>query len=123
MYEPRSRQNTSRPPKNADAYTVIFTPESEAQLTELYRYIATATSPEVAARYTDSIVTYCESLQSLPHRGIERDDIRPGLRITSYRKRVVIAFEVDADQVAILGVFYGGQDYETSFQEEKDEDG
>jgi toxin ParE1/3/4 len=30
----------------------------------------------------------------------------------------VIAFEVDADQVAILGVFYGGQDYETSFQEE-----
>ena len=53
----------------------------------------------MAARYTDSIVTYCENLQSLPHRGIQRDDIRPGLRITSYRKRVVIAFEVDADQV------------------------
>jgi hypothetical protein len=29
---------------------------------------------------------------------------------------------VDADQVAILGVFYGGQGYETSFQEEKDEE-
>jgi toxin ParE1/3/4 len=68
------------------SYTVIFTPESEAQLTELYRYIAAASSPELAARYTDSMVTYCESLQSLPHRGIERDDIR---------KRVVIAFEVD----------------------------
>jgi len=105
------------------SYTVIFTPESEAQLTELYRYITDASSPEVAARYTDSIVTYCESLQSLPHRGIQRDDIRPGLRITSYRKRVVIAFEVDADQVAILGVFYGGQDYETSFQEGNDWDG
>ena len=77
----------------------------------------------MAARYTDSIVTYCESLQSLPLRGIQRDDIRAGLRITSYRKRVVIAFEVDADQVAILGVFYGGQDYETSFQGEKDEEG
>jgi toxin ParE1/3/4 len=61
-------------------------------------------------------------LQSLPLRGILRDDIRPGLRITSHRKRVVIAFEVDGDQVAILGVFYGGQDYETSFQEEKDEE-
>jgi hypothetical protein len=36
---------------------------------------------------------------------------------------VVIAFEVDADQVAILGVFYGGQDYETPFEEEKDEEG
>ena len=44
------------------SYTVIFTPQSEAQLSELYRYIAAASSPEVAARYTDSIVTYCESL-------------------------------------------------------------
>jgi toxin ParE1/3/4 len=32
----------------------------------------------------------------------------------------VIAFKVDADKVAILGVFYGGQDYETSLQEEGD---
>jgi toxin ParE1/3/4 len=35
----------------------------------------------------------------------------------------VIAFDVDADHVSILGVFYGGQDYETAFQEEKDEVG
>jgi toxin ParE1/3/4 len=35
----------------------------------------------------------------------------------------VIAFEVDADQIGILGVFYGGQDYETSFREEEDEEG
>jgi toxin ParE1/3/4 len=35
----------------------------------------------------------------------------------------VIAFVRDADQVAILGVFYGGQDYETSLQEEKEEEG
>jgi toxin ParE1/3/4 len=105
------------------SYTVIFAPEAEAQLFELYRYIAAGESPEVAARYTDSIVTFCESLQTLPHRGIQRDDIRPGLRITNYRKRVAIAFDVDADQVSILGVFYGGQDYETALQEEKDEEG
>jgi plasmid stabilization system protein ParE len=48
----------------------------------------------VATHYTNSIVTYCESLQALPLRGIQRDDIRPGLRITSYRKRFVITFEV-----------------------------
>jgi plasmid stabilization system protein ParE len=68
-------------------------------------------------------VTYCESLQALPHRGIQRDDIRLGLRITSCRKRVVIAFEADANQVAMLGVFYGGQDYEAAFHEEKEEEG
>jgi toxin ParE1/3/4 len=105
------------------SYPVIFTPEAEAQLTELYHYIAAAASPEVAAHYTNSIVTYCESLQTLPHRGTQRNDIRPGLRITSYRRRVVIAFDADADRLAILGVFYGGQDYETAFPEDKDEEG
>jgi plasmid stabilization system protein ParE len=47
---------------------------------------------------------------------MRRDDIRPGLRITHYRKRTVIAFAVDthAQQVSILGVFHGGQDYETA---------
>jgi plasmid stabilization system protein ParE len=60
-------------------------------------------------------------LQTFPHRGTRRDDIRPGLRITNYKKRVAIAFDVDAEQVSIIGVFYGGQDYETVFQSEFDE--
>jgi toxin ParE1/3/4 len=59
-------------------YIVVFTPEAEAQLTELYDYIAVAASPDIAARYTDSIVTYCESLRTFTPRGISRDDIRPG---------------------------------------------
>jgi toxin ParE1/3/4 len=104
------------------AYIVVFTPEAEAQLTELYGYIAVAASPDVAARYTDAIVTYCESLRTFPHRGISRDDIRPGLRITGYRKRVVVAFDVDADRVNIIGVYYGGQDYEAALLEEDEED-
>ena len=49
-------------------------------------------------------------------RGTRRDDVRPGLRITSYRKRVVIAFAVDADQVQIIGIFYGGQTMRQSFK-------
>ena len=49
-----------------------------------------------------------------PHRGTLRDDLRPGLRITHFRKRVAIAITVDdADQtVTVLGIFAGGQDYE-----------
>ena len=94
-------------------YRVVFSPEAEEQLAELYAYIAIAASPNIAARYTEAIVSYCESLRTFPHRGAIRDDIRPGLRITHYKKRTVIAFSVDAGQVSILGVFYGGQDYET----------
>jgi len=54
-------------------------------------------------------------------RGTQRDDVRPGLRVTNYKGRAVIAFTVDADRVSILGVFYGGQDYETVLQGDFDE--
>ena len=93
-------------------YRVVFSPEAEEQLVALFNYIAEAASPEIAARYTDSIVDYCNSLQTSPHRGTMRNDIRPGLRVTNYKKRAVIAYSVVADLVSILGVFYGGQDYE-----------
>jgi plasmid stabilization system protein ParE len=102
-------------------HKVVFTPEAVGQVAALYHYIASAASPEIAERYTHAIVTYCESLQVFPHRGNQRDDLRPGLRITNYKRRVVIAFTVDAEQVAILGIFYAGQNYEAELQPEFDE--
>jgi toxin ParE1/3/4 len=63
-------------------------------------------------------VSYCESLRTFPLRGTQRDDVRPGLRITNYKKRAVIAFDVDTETVSIIGVFYGGQDYETVLRDD-----
>lgn len=85
--------------------------------------ILEAASPGTAARYTEAIVTFCESLSTFPHRGTLRDDVRPGLRITHYKKRAVIAFAVDACQVAIIGVFYGGQDYESVLHDDAGDGG
>jgi len=51
------------------AYTVEFAPEALEQLAALYRYIATAASPETAQRYTDAIVSHCEELRTFPHQG------------------------------------------------------
>jgi toxin ParE1/3/4 len=93
---------------------VVFAPEALEQLEALYAYIAQAASPLVAQRYTDAIVTYCETLQTSALRGAHRDDIRPGLRITNYKGRTVIAFDVSSERVSVIGVFYGGQDYETA---------
>lgn len=94
-------------------YAVVFSPEATENLVSLYQYIAEHGSPTTAARYTEAIVAYCECLATFPHRGTKRDDIRPGLRITNYKHRAVIAFEVneEAERVAIVGVFYGGRDY------------
>jgi toxin ParE1/3/4 len=104
-------------------YTVVFAPEAEDDLVELFEYIAEHGSPVNAARYTEAIVAHCETLTSFPHRGMPRDDIRPGLRITNYRKRAVIAFEVDDEsaRVSILGVYYGGRDFERALGGSADE--
>lgn len=100
-------------------YGVAFSPRAREQLIALDEYIAGAASPEIAARYTDAVADFCLSLATFPLRGIMRDDLRPGLRITNYRKRTVIAFAVETDvrRVTVLGIFHGGQDYEAVLQE------
>ncbi len=97
-------------------YRVIFSPEADAQLVGIYRHIAGQASPAIAERFTTAIVDYCEAFDTFPHRGAKRDDLRPGLRIIGFRRRVTIAFTVEQDNVTIIGVFYGGQDYEAAFQ-------
>ncbi len=99
-------------------YRVVFSPEAQAQLIEIYRYIAEAASPEVAARFTEAIVVCCEGLSTFPQRGAQRDDLRPGLRVVGFRRRVSIAFGISGNAVTILGVFYGGQDYEAALGDE-----
>ncbi|MGB4584501.1 MAG: type II toxin-antitoxin system RelE/ParE family toxin [Rhodoferax sp.] len=97
-------------------YGLVFTPEAMAQVEALYTYVSQAAGPDVASRYTNAIVTYCEGLHTFPLRGMRRDDIRPGLRIANYKKRAVIAFAVEDDVVSVIGVYYGGQDYESALR-------
>lgn len=97
-------------------YTVVYTPEAQNQLRAIYRYIAKEASPAIAQRFTDAIVDHCDRFRELPARAVRRDDIRPGLHITNYRGRVVIAFAVEDTEVWIIGVFYAGQDYESILQ-------
>lgn len=33
----------------------------------------------------------------------------------------MIAFDVDAEQVSVIGIFYGGQDYERVLQDDTDD--
>jgi toxin ParE1/3/4 len=93
-------------------YRVVYTPEAETQLLELYIHLAAADSPDIATRYTDKPLTFCDGLATFPNRGSERNDIRPGLRTIGYRRRVTVAFDVTDETVTIHGTFYGGRDFE-----------
>jgi toxin ParE1/3/4 len=96
---------------------VIFTPLAERQLDKLHAYITDQANVERADGYIKRIVEFCQGLTTFPLRGTSRDDIVPGLRVTGFERRVVIAFLVTQDVVLIEGVFYGGQDFEATLRE------
>jgi toxin ParE1/3/4 len=100
-------------------FEVIFTPEAEQQLETLYFRIAAASSSAIAKRFTDALIDRCLTLDAMPRRGKSRGDLRPGLRTLSFRRRAMIAYMVDARLVTIVGVFYGGQDFETLLKEDE----
>ena len=96
------------------SYAIRFAPQVLEQLDAIEQYIARAGSPRTAKRYVEAIVTFCENLLTFPLRGTPRDDLLPGLRTTNHRRSTVIAYTVDENTktISILGVFYGGQNYE-----------
>ena len=100
-------------------YAVVFMPLAERQFAELYDFVLDASGVARAERFVGAIVEDCLSLAHFPERGVRRDDVRPNLRTKGYARRVTIAFSVDHARslVAILGVFYGGQDFEQALRD------
>jgi len=105
-------------------YEVVFAPEADDHLEELFAYIADRASVLTAERYTATVVATCEDLTRFPHRGVPRDDIRPGLRVTHHKGRTIVAYAIDEPnlRVTILSVYHGGQDYESKLDLEDSDD-
>lgn len=97
---------------------VVFAPEAQNDLIDLYDYIADHRSPTRALGDLNRIEKACMSLKSLPERGTRRDDLRPGMRLLGFERRVMIAFRVSPDSVAILRILNGGRNVELAFPDE-----
>jgi len=95
------------------SHRLVLAPEAREQLDDLYDYIAGEASPAAARQFTDAIVDRLDLLRDFPNVGAPRDDVLPGLRTLGFRRRVTIAYVVEPAQVLVLGVYYGGQDFET----------
>lgn len=91
-------------------HRVFFSPEARQDLFNLYSYIEANTGAGRALAYIDRIESYCLGFSTLPERGTRRDDIRPGLRLIGFERRVAIAFHVMADAVVIDRILYGCRD-------------
>jgi len=95
-------------------YRVFFAAEAQADLLELYEYIAERSGDIRALAYIARLEQWCASFDTFPQRGTPRDDIRPGLRITGFERRISVAFTVEDDVVTILRILYGGVELEDS---------
>ncbi len=95
------------------SYRIVFTPEARDQLDQLHSYISAAADVETASRFADGIIDHITGLDEFPQRGTPRDDLRPGLRTLAWRRRVTIAFMVEKADVVVIGIFYGGRDFES----------
>lgn len=89
---------------------VFFSPEAEADLNGLYDYITEQSGAVRAIGYVKRIESYCRGFELAFARGTRRDDIRPGLRVVGFERRITIAFHVETDRVIIDRLFYGGRD-------------
>ena len=102
---------------------INFTPEAERQLNELDDWITKAASTDIARRFVSAVLDHIDGIPVFPLSGRARDDVRPGMRTTTFKKRTLVAYEVDETAaelvVNIVGVFHGGRDWETALREDQ----
>jgi toxin ParE1/3/4 len=97
------------------AHRIIFSPEAQNDLFELYNFIADQSGARIAIGYIERIEAYCEGFAELPERGTRRDDLRPGLRVVGFERRIAIAFHAEPQTVTIDRILYGGRDMHVVF--------
>lgn len=96
---------------------LFFTDPAERDLDAILDYIA-RDDPRRAAAFVNEIREACERLRAMPFRETSRPDLGGGFRTLFLRHRIVVVYEVTDNDVVILGVFSGGQDYAILFQTE-----
>ncbi len=93
-------------------YAVRYAPEALADLEGIYDRTADAAGEQVAFGYITRIRAFCAAFDTFPARGTSRDEIRPGLRIIGFERRITIAFAVHENHVEFLRFFGRGRDWE-----------
>lgn len=97
------------------ARRIVFAPEAADDLLGIYDWIADEATPVVAMNYIERVERFCQKLSVGSERGHLRSDIRPGLRILGFERRLTIAFTVGEENVTILRVFVAGRNWEATF--------
>lgn len=92
-------------------FKVRMAESAEADLRDIYDYIALQASHDRASAYVDRVLAFVARLET-PQRGTLHDDIRDGLRTVGFERRVSVAFLVEPETVVVLRILYAGRQLE-----------
>jgi toxin ParE1/3/4 len=93
-------------------HSVRLTEKAEADLQGMFVFISAHASAAVARGYINRLLKYLEGFSTFPERGSLRPDIRPGLRIIGFERRISVAFVVEENEVVILRLLYAGRQFD-----------
>ena len=101
---------------------VFYSPAARTDLTNILRWIAAAGAPQSGLLYVERIERFVDGLDLASERGRSREEVRPGMRVAAFERRVMVAYRADDVSVTILRIFYGGQNWERAMSEEPEKD-
>ncbi len=67
--------------------------------------------PRIALGFVQRIHRRCLKIGMAPAGGAPRPDFGKNIRLVPFEKSAVILYTYEGDEVEIVAVFYGGQDY------------
>ena len=90
-------------------YRIVFDPAADADLAELYDYVAARAGRMGGRRYINLIIEHCAGFENFPQRGMRRDELGHGIRIVGFRHRASIVFRIDGNLVTIMRILHRGK--------------
>ena len=90
---------------------VIFAPAAAQDVEEISDYIH-AENPAAGRRFIAALRERCSRIADVPHGGVPRPTLWPGLRSIAFQ-RYVIFYTTDGDEVRIERVLHGARDIPT----------
>lgn len=95
---------------------LVWSPQAEADLIEIWRYGAAGTSPDAADFHLRELYAVCARLADWPNSGPARAEIAPGLRSVLVSPHVVF-YRVTSTSVQVVRVLHGRRDLDAIFDE------
>lgn len=93
-----------------------FRPDAQNDLDKLYDWIADRAGAERAFAYVTAVREKAERVAEQPGIGTPQDDLRPGLRSVTYRRRTIILYKLEGETMEVVCVLHGGRDLQRALR-------